>query len=26
MQGNGLKVTDAEKATIVDYLAATYGQ
>jgi hypothetical protein len=26
MQGNGLKITDAEKTAIVDYLAATYAQ
>ena len=26
MQGNGLRVTDAEKTAIVDYLAATYAQ
>jgi hypothetical protein len=26
MQGNGLKITDAEKAAIVGYLAKTYGQ
>ena len=24
MQGNGLKITDAEKTAIVDYLAKTY--
>lgn len=26
MQGNGLKITDAEKTAIVDYLAKTYPQ
>jgi mono/diheme cytochrome c family protein len=26
MQGNGLKITDAEKTAIVDYLAKTYAQ